>query len=281
MPCGRLVTVCIVLAAATSLRAQTIADAQSTATPLGLTATVPVMEAGSDASSAAFLVGTLPPLTHLVNTQLGETVVLDDAAAMAVDPSRLILATEATVRVYFVAEGAGYHNSVLASVTAPSGADETTVLFPDASSAVSFYDPSRNVTRTPSAPLLPGDFVDLGGVGAGSLLDFLLVANGASGGTNVWSTDATANRDGLVHAVALAFENSPFLIIGFEDMYGGGDRDYNDVVLAIDIGTTNVARLTAAPEPGLVALVLMAGLVALGTTRKRIGDVPCSVASSR
>jgi hypothetical protein len=42
---------------------------------------------------------------------------------------------------------------------------------------------------------------------------------------------------------------SPFLLIGVEDLFGGGDQDYNDLVFAVDIGAENVARLVAATVP--------------------------------
>jgi hypothetical protein len=49
----------------------------------------------------------------------------------------------------------------------------------------------------------------------------------------------------------MALEDSPFLIMGFEDLWGGGDRDFNDLVVAIDIGRENVAHMSAAPEPSV------------------------------
>jgi len=30
--------------------------------------------------------------------------------------------------------------------------------------------------------------------------------------------------------------SSQYFIIGFEDLYGGGDGDYNDVLIVIDVG---------------------------------------------
>ena len=56
--------------------------------------------------------------------------------------------------------------------------------------------------------------------------------------------------------VALAVPESPYLIIGFEDLYGGGDRDFNDLVFAVDIGKANVEALIAGNEPAAVALLL-------------------------
>ena len=55
--------------------------------------------------------------------------------------------------------------------------------------------------------------------------------------------------------MAFTQPGSPYLMIGFEDMYGGGDRDYNDVVFAVDIGAANLHNLTAAPEPAMWAVL--------------------------
>ncbi len=49
------------------------------------------------------------------------------------------------------------------------------------------------------------------------------------------------NGDGLLHMVAFFPANSNFVILGFEDIYGGGDLDYNDLVLALDVGPNNAA----------------------------------------
>ena len=46
------------------------------------------------------------------------------------------------------------------------------------------------------------------------------------------SGPATRNVDGVVH-VAVTYEGDCSWLIGFEDLYGGGDLDYNDVVLRV------------------------------------------------
>ena len=61
----------------------------------------------------------------------------------------------------------------------------------------------------------------------GTKLDFFLIADGANGGTNVFSTNSSLNKDGVNHVMSYAFAvpGSSYLLISFEDMYGGGDRD--------------------------------------------------------
>ncbi len=146
------------------------------------------------------------------------------------------------------------------------------LIFPDASSSVSSYDPSANASRSKAAPLLPGDFVDLGRFDAGTQLDFFLIANGAAGGTTTYSTQSSMNADGINHVVAFAYglKDSPYIILGFEDLYGGGDRDFNDVLFAIDIGRVNLTALTATPEPS--TFLVLGCLIPFGYFIKRRRD---------
>ena len=237
--------------AAASVAAQTVAPVQSKADPFGLPIAGPVMVGASDTASKEFQTQVLPSLAELLKTKLSESKKVNDSSYL-LDPSKLFLKTDSDVRVYFVGEGAGYHNTLGLNDEGPSiqtGSPE--ILFPDASSQVTTYNPGNgSVKRTEKEPLLPGDFVDAGTFKAGSKLDFFLIADGASGGKSVFSTTKSANPDGINHVVSFVTAFSSYLLIGFEDLNAGGDRDFNDVVFAVDIGSINVAALTATPEPG-------------------------------
>jgi len=256
---------------ATSVLGQTTSPIQSAARPYNIDIIAPVQLAGSDAASRTFQTDVLPGMLKLADQSLSETKNITNSNSISLDPSKLVLAADATVRVYFLSEGAGYRNSLGISTTGkgPLGEDAA-LIFPDASSA-SGYGGSKSVVRTSSEPLAAGDFVDLGKYNAGTSLDFFLIANGASGGTNYFSTDLSLNRDGIVHSVSLAPDGSAYLIIGFEDLLGGGDKDYNDLLFAVEIGKLNVSSLAglSAPEPTLaLGSVLVAGLL-MGFTRRR------------
>jgi hypothetical protein len=241
---------------------------QSSARPFKLDIVAPVMAAGSDDRSAAFQKEALPELNKFLQESLKEKVAVNDSRLL-LDPSKLKLQEKSDVRVYFIGEGAAFSNS-LGFNTSGTGVSEgdPQLIFPNASSTVSSYDPAKDPKRTSSAPLLPGDFVNLGRMDAGTILDFFLIANGASGGSDVFSTDQSANKDGINHVVAFAYAmaNSPFLIIGFEDIWGGGDRDFNDLLFAVDIGATNIRNLTATPEPAMATTLL--GLLGLAFQRR-------------
>lgn len=255
---------------------------QAAARPFGLEIVDEVKLAGSDEASANFQAKVLPSITNLINVNLRETMPLKNAAGLMLDPSQLKLKTDSTIRVYFVGEGAGYHNSLAFNYYLPGFNmsdqaasrnvinDSAQLIFPDASSSVSSYDPASKAIRTASNPLLPGDFVNLGEYKAGGRLDLALIANGVFGGKDVFVASPAQNSDRITHVVSFALKDSPYLIVAFEDLRGGGDRDYNDVVVAIDIGRANVAKLVSAPVPPMgLTLSALLGVAAIWRRRLR------------
>ena len=245
---------------------------QSAARPYDLDIAAPVMLAASDDTSKTFQTEVLPGMLKIVSRSLSEANTVKNLNSISLDPSKMVLAEDATVRVYFLAEGAGNHNSLGISTTGngPLGEDAA-LIFPDASSTAG-YGGSKSLVRTSSEPLAAGDFVDLGTFKSGTSLDFFLVANGAWGSKEFYSTDMSLNMDGIVHAVSLAPNGSAYLVIGFEDLMNGGDKDYNDLVIAVEIGKVNVQNLVSlnTPEPSLAlgSLVAVAGI--FGFSRRRL-----------
>ncbi len=245
----------------------TAASVQSSARPFGLDIAAPVMAAGSDTRAAAFM-KELPALTEFLNKSLGESSNVDDSR-MLLDPAKLKLSTASDVRVYFIGEGAGYSNTLGFNTTGTGvSSGNPALIFPNASTTNSYYNGSEG-KRESWAPVLPGDFVNLGKIAGGTLLDFFLIADGANGGRSVYATDKSVNGDGINHVVAFGYQmaNSPFLIIGFEDLFGGGDRDFNDLLFAVDIGAANVKALTSTPEPAMG--LTLASFIGLALRRKR------------
>ncbi len=251
-----------------------VSPVQSTADPLKLPLAGLVQTAGSDADAAAFQ-SSLPAIKALVNSTLPEYRALNSStlSSLAVKFSELYLTADSAVRVYFISEGAAYRSSLgvnyltgYSSLPTASTAKITSsaeLIFPDASSndPTSYYS-SGNSVRTSTAPLLAGDFVNLGTVSAGTLLDFFLIPNGAAGSTTPLAAEASRNGDSLQHAVAQVYGN--YLILSFEDATNGGDKDYNDVVLAVEI-----TPAVQTPEPGAWAgLLFIGGLSSLGGWRQ-------------
>ena len=250
-----------------------VSPVQSPADPLGLKLAAPVDIGGSDAASAAFM-SALPALKALVQANVPAIHAGPiNAASMALDPSTLRLATDSSVRVYFLSESAGNHNSLgfntfapgstLPTASTPGITSDAQLIFPDASSsAPGSISSANNSIRSSSEPLLAGDFVDLGSFQAGTLLDLFMIAYGAQGGTIALGDETARNFDNFQHIVAFSSPGSPYLIVSFEDTFHGGDQDYNDAVIALEF-TPLASQASMSPEPGtwagLIGLCLMVG----------------------
>lgn len=103
-----------------------------------------------------------------------------------------------------------------------------------------------------------GTTVDLGVFAAGTELKFQLHVNNT--GDNWYTGPASVNSDGVFHASA-ALDSSHRAVLGFEDIRGGGDHDYNDLQFRV----TNVS---AVPEPSTWGM-LVGGMGLLGFMARR------------
>ncbi|MEI8038719.1 MAG: DUF4114 domain-containing protein [Verrucomicrobiota bacterium] len=253
--------------------AQVASPVQSAARPYNLNIVGPVEIAGSDAAAKTFQTNVLPGLLDTVKQVLPEykSHTVADLAAISSGASLLKINADSTARVYFLTEGAGNRNTLGISTTGGSPlSPDAALIFPNASSSTG-YGGSGSLVRTSNEPLVPGDFVNLGSFKAGTALDFFLIASGATGGTDFFSTNSSLNKDGIIHSVTMAANGSTYLIIGFEDLKGGGDRDFNDVVIAVEVTPSIVPHIAGigAPEPSLATGALITCLALLGFTRRR------------
>lgn len=108
-----------------------------------------------------------------------------------------------------------------------------------------------------------GQTFDLGNFAANTAITFSLLVN--TTGYQFYSGLASSNSDNVVHAAIHNLGNN-VVAIGFEDMLGGGDKDYNDVMFTV---TNAVATQVApVPEPESFAM-LIAGLGALLMANRR------------
>ena len=156
-------------------------------------------------------------------------------SASAGSAATFYVATTGDVKLTFISSSAAY-NSTLGLVNGPSD------IFGDHSSQL-------------------GQTYDLGVMAAGSVLDFSLdVLN--TGKT--FFSDTAQNSDDVNHTQAFSLGDEA--LIGFEDLYGGGDRDYNDLVFAAS--NISLSPVAAVPEPATWA-IMMCGFGVIGTALRR------------
>ncbi len=111
----------------------------------------------------------------------------------------------------------------------------------------------------PNRATAVGTTTNIGFFDAGTRLDVVLHV--LTTGQFFHAGPGELNADGLPHALVTQADDRTF--VSFEDLAGGGDRDYNDHMFSF----TNV-QTTVVPEPSVYALML-AGLVAVGFAARR------------
>jgi hypothetical protein len=233
----------VFLAGVGTARAQTLSSVQGTLGSSCAPLFGKVYIAGSDTLSTSYLTNQSNFLS-IINSKLQEGVAFTGAGLNQLDPTRLFFMFDYAPRCYWIYGYAGYvdgYGVTIATVTAPTEnppAGTNYTVMPDI-----HWNGSNS--RTSTYPVAQGDWVQLPTVKAGQQLAFFCYSNENSNGnaTNVFYNGASNNADGFQHMIAFFPTNSQYIIIGFEDMYGGGDKDCNDVMFVVDIGPNNAAAL--------------------------------------
>jgi serralysin len=70
-----------------------------------------------------------------------------------------------------------------------------------------------------------------------------LIYNAYHTAAGVANNNYQLNADGIAHTVGLADSDAGLVTLGFEDLYNGGDRDFDDAVFSVDVGTSNAQVL--------------------------------------
>ncbi|MBG1264793.1 DUF4114 domain-containing protein [Nostoc commune] len=189
-----------------------------------------------------------------------ESVAIANSGQFKLDPSKLNLKYDYDVSVFFINEGASYRNQLAFNATTATTSNSG-LLFKDASCGGVGCMMSGG-----DAVLQLGDQAKVGNIAAGTQLDFFL----KSGASKILGTQTALNGDGLNHVISYAYNN--YIILGFEDVYGtASDRDFNDLVVVLDIGEANVKALIGAtvPEPSVTLSMFAVGAVSMFGLRRR------------
>ncbi|WP_170861341.1 DUF4114 domain-containing protein [Geitlerinema sp. PCC 9228] len=182
-----------------------------------------------------------------------------DVGNHVLDPNKMVLQFPHQVSAYFINEGAGYRNQLGFTATKDGEVLAEKLIFEDVSSP-------ESVLSNSNGPLNIGDSMNLGQFDAGTKFDFWLASNGRS--NRIYGADASENPDGKQHLIA--YYDSDYVVLGFEDIHGGGDLDYNDTVFAVDFGKDNSASMADVPEPtSAVAFLGLAGVGLMGLRRRQ------------
>lgn len=156
----------------------------------------------------------------------------------------VVVAADGEVVASFIGHTAGYSNDLY--LDSPSGAFSGIIF---------------NNHSTPA-----GATVSLGTFAAGTELIFRIHVNNT--GYDFYSGPGTRNPDGLAHAVVDDAVIPSATYVGFEDLLGGGDLDYDDLMFSF----TNVRGTTeppAVPDLGSTAALLGLGCVGLLAAGRR------------
>lgn len=125
-----------------------------------------------------------------------------------------------------------------------------------------------------------GETVVLGTFAAGTELVFGMLHHDS--GNHFFSGAPSRNPDGIAHALVDDRYAPNLTRVAFEDLFGGGDRDFND----IEFSLTNVKAVAGSPleipEPGTLSL-FGAAVILLAAMRRRATSPhhPASVEWSR
>lgn len=216
------------LLATSSVAIGQIKENQSNFTVFGMSIAAPVFHSGTDARAQAFNAEILPGASALVDEHLREGVEFLAVGVTRLDEDALFILnpTDRPVRAYFVHEGAGYRNTLgyATTIAGSTGIGERKIVLPDVSDGT-YGGPQL---------LAPGDYVELGDFGAGTQFEFFIVRDAVNGGREVFTNRDHLNPDGIQHLAAWLLGDR-YVLLGFEDLMNGGDLDYNDVVVVVDL----------------------------------------------
>jgi hypothetical protein len=181
-------------------------------------------------------------LVPTLEAQFSNVSPSDEAGAGFFNP-QFHMSSDTTMRVYVLSHDSAYPDAF--GYTRVAG---------DISTGVTIFADTSGLAQ--------GDYVDVTGVDIfnGS---FIAMTNHAVGGGDLFWGEYWMNGDGLSHIQAAGPVTGAWWVLALDDQLGGGDRDWNDLRLAVHF-------FVATPEPTTWALIAgFAGIAAWLWRRQR------------
>ena len=112
-----------------------------------------------------------------------------------------------------------------------------------------------------------GTTMSLGTFAAGTELIFQIYVQNT--GYSFFSGPAWRNPDNLAHAMVNDEYSLTETYVGFEDLYGGGDQDYDDLNFSFtNVKGTNQPPTPSVPDSGATAMLCAGALLGLAAVRR-------------
>ena len=258
--------------------------------------------------------GTVIPIAHDFVTTAAIPALADGLPVAAeaingVNAADLTLQADNPVSVVFQSEGAGQQNSLGTYKVGPNGeitdvqfvwenasaagsggalqAGDSVQIDVAAGDSIAFFLISNGAGLNDFSQFQDGTFEFRDANGSPATIDsadpvLYFVPNGdaaavAVQGAVFHTASTTLNADGIEHAVSGLGSGPNQLVIGFEDLTGGGDRDYEDLVIAVQIAPTtpvNTDSDIADGGPGNDLLIGSTGDTLIGGDGDDLFQVP-------
>jgi len=191
---------------------------------------------------------------------------------LAVSAFSCLVGQLGNARADVVYPNVGTANPTTYTFTAPSAGGTLTVYFDSSSAAYEQYI-GLMVNSSLTSFVGPQDHTSTAGeaytfsIAPAASVQTLVFVDHITTTGDVFYSDKSLNKDGFNHVYSVPFPGNSTIpggtYVGFEDLLGGGDKDYNDI--------TFVYTISAVPEPSTWAMMLLgfSGVGFLAYRRKR------------